>query len=242
MPAPRSRLEQHPAANAGLQVLVAREGPVAAGPWWLTDESRLRGGSGRSGPIVSSQHLGRGYLRRAAALGSTAGGGVAGTAPPGAAGFAAAPGGAAGDSRGHQLLEERFEGLRFMHAQVAGCAGDDLVARRPGPTCQPTSPPGEPDLDPTPVGAFAALGQPVPFEQGDEPDSTGVGQPQRVRESAHVCSDEEVLERQQGHRRAAGEPRGALHRLLRFVGEVEREGCQEVVQPGVCGSGHPVII
>jgi len=53
---------------------------------------------------------------------------------------------------------------------------------------------------------------------------------------------QELLKRQQRRRGGSGEPRGALQRLLSLLGEVQRQGREEVVQPEVCGGDQAMII
>ena len=53
---------------------------------------------------------------------------------------------------------------------------------------------------------------------------------------------EELLEREQRGGGAPGQPGGPLQSRLALLGEVERQRGQQVVQPGVYGGGHLVIV
>ena len=129
------------------------------------------------GASLLSEHLRSGHLCRAGPRGATARSEVAGATPPGATLARPAPFEAAGDSGGDELVKERLEGPALVDGQAAGCAGDERAARRSRLARAPLPLRGEPHLDPAPVRALMALGQPIAFELGHEPYRPRVSQP-----------------------------------------------------------------
>ena len=182
-------------------------------------------------------------LGRAAALGSAAGGEVAGAAPPGAGLACLAAFDAAGDPRlrpACPAAPRAASASSPVRPLVACCTTASRAARasparrRPAGVSRTST-----RRRSAPVRRSASPARSSWLTRRTAPEWVS---PSDVGEPAHVGIAEELLEGEQRGGRAPGQPGGPLESRLALLGEVQRQGGQQVLQPGVYRRGHLVIV
>lgn len=115
---------------------------------------------------------------------------------------------------------------------------DGCVTSIPRGRGAPAPPCGQVNLDTSTVATRATHHQSGHFQLTHQPDSPGVAQSEHIGQLPNVGPTEELIESQQRLCRAAGELSCALQRLDLLVGQVEREGSQQILESGMDAGDH----